>query len=742
MTKIDQSSATYKISVHFLCMVSLMFSVALVTACDDETGGLQPVNPQLGGTEVEGGSLPTAGITVNTAGTEAGNQNPNMMMQTCNNCADESCPDISCLCPDGRSASFDGCIDGCCIEEDQQSEACNDLCATLPTAECTVGDTRCLPDNSSAYQRCTIELEWTLDSCNAEESCQLGQCLPNGCLEGQTRCLSATELAICNGGTWVSGGQCDGACSQGICQSPECAQASAERSYLGCEYITLELPNVMTYNSVVPTAVVLTNPSSTEEAFIQILGPNGEATPLVNEQIVEVPDVMGLPPIYMNQTVRSEVRDANNQVIESSIMRADQINLPPGGTGTFLLPAARWPDSGSLVKQIAHRVISDLPIGAYQFSPYCCNFSFSNDASLLLPTSTLGKNYRFIGVPTLKGNPFIGDFNYPTNAVIVATRDQTQVRFTLPESDSIQAETQGRVTTERGAYVVTLNQQETLLLRGGARESFGFEMIPQPDLTGTFIESTEPIAVFSGHECSFYPFNLGACDHLEEQLFPIETWGTEFLLVPPKERGNNSPTERIYWKILAQGDNATLQLSVPFSDLEAGAPGAEGVPDCAQLLNADGQSITLDARGFCEFSTRKAFALSSNQGITVMGIISGQESVGLGSGFGSHWGDPSIFLVPPARQARRDYAFLTPATYYSDFVTITFAEGTTLTLDGEVLDLSSALPIQGAPQKYIHVELDDGGHTLFGTAPFSIMVTAYDDFVSYAFTGGLNLSKR
>ena len=103
---------------------------------------------------------------------------------------------------------------------------------------------------------------------------------------------------------------------------------------------------------------------------------------------------------------------------------------------------------------------------------------------------------------------------------------------------------------------------------------------------------------------------------------------------------------------------------------------------------------------------------------------------------------PSIFLVPPARQARRDYAFLTPATYSSDFATFTFAEGTTITLDGNLLDLSGALPIPGVGQKYIHVELTDGAHKVEGSSPFSIMVIAYDDFVSYAFTGGLNLSKR
>lgn len=740
-----------------LCMIfSAFFLSILGVACDDETTGLQPaVLPagETGAGSSVGGASSSAGTAIPVAGSmmagqesSAGENAGETTSQCQQSCDLLECAPLSCLCDDGRSVSTEGCVEGCCASapesESLRSETCDRLCQSLDPAECVIGETRCLEESSAAIQRCNLELEWTIESCESDEVCALGQCLPRGCLEGQTRCLSPTELTVCSGGVWVSGGACQGACSQGICQSFACAQAAADKSYLGCEYVTLEMPNVVNYDSHNPTAVVLTNPSQTEQATIQILGPNGEPTPLIGEQLIPVPMIDGLPPIYTDQPIRSEIKDAQDQVVESSIMRADQVLIPPGGTGTFLLPAARWPEEGSLVKRIAHRVISDLPVGAYQFSPYCCNFSFSNDASLLIPTSTLGLSYRFIGVPSLRGADLRGSFDFPASAVVVATRDQTELRFTLPAQDLIEVETQGRIRTERGAYVVDLDQQEVLYLRLATRPTTGFSQIPQPDLTGAFFESNEPIAVFSGHECSFYPSDTRACDHLEEQLFPTDTWGNEFLLVPPKERGSNAPDELVYWKILAQSDGAQLSLSVPFSELNARSPGSPGVPDCGQLLDPTGQIITLGARGFCEFGTKSAVAISANQGITVLGIISAQNSVSTGSTFGSRLGDPSIFLVPPARQARRDYAFLTPGTYFNDFVTITFSEGTQISLDGQPLDLSAALPISGVDQRYIHVELSDGGHRLEGTNPFSIMVFAYDDFVSYAFTGGLNLSKR
>ncbi|KAH0631342.1 hypothetical protein JD844_005631 [Phrynosoma platyrhinos] len=49
------------------------------------------------------------------------------------------------------------------------------------------------------------------------------------------------------------------------------------------------------------------------------------------------------------------------------------------------------------------------------------------------------------------------------------------------------------------------------------------------DLSGTRIESNEPVAVLSGHSCAM---KHAHCDHVVEQLLPVPSWGTTFL-VPP-----------------------------------------------------------------------------------------------------------------------------------------------------------------------------------------------------------------
>src|SRR5690606_10494435 len=50
------------------------------------------------------------------------------------------------------------------------------------------------------------------------------------------------------------------------------------------------------------------------------------------------------------------------------------------------------------------------------------------------------------------------------------------------------------------------------------------------DLTGSVITATGPVMVIGGHTCAFVPFNRFACDHIEETIFPLEAWGSDFIV--------------------------------------------------------------------------------------------------------------------------------------------------------------------------------------------------------------------
>ncbi len=125
----------------------------------------------------------------------------------------------------------------------------------------------------------------------------------------------------------------------------------------------------------------------------------------------------------------------------------------------------------------------------------------------------------------------------------------------------------------------------------------------------------------------------------------------------------------------------------------------------------------------------------------VMGIISGQGSTATFQAFGAHAGDPSIFLVPPQSQFRSEYVFLTPTTYFVDYLTVVTSPQAFMQLDGQDVPLDDALEIPGTGLVYKHITVEDGPHKLTSSHPAGILVYAFDDYVSYAFTGGLNLIK-
>lgn len=608
--------------------------------------------------------------------------------------------------------------------------------------ECNPGASRCLQEGQPIRQYCNVEGQWVVQDCAEGLVCIGVDCAPDParCTAGERICLPDGQPATCEPGAWVPDGPCPEGlvCGGGRCQTPLCAAAAQRRSNQGCEYLAVDLPNLTFEPGTregtpsAPWGIVLANVSGAEATEVSLYDDLDQVMPLVANTVVAVPVVVAGQ--AMPQRVLSEVRDADGLIVEQEMNQADRISIPPGGLATLLVQRRMGPLTESSIRADAVRVVSDSPVVAYQFSPYCCNYSFSNDASLLVPTSALDTRYRWLGVPTLP-NPFNPAGARNSVMAIVANEDATQVAVNLPFGVQVFPDAQGRVRQVGQRVDAELDAQEVMLLH--ARQGqFG----EATDMSGSLIESDRPVAVFSSHVCSHYPQDLQACDHLQEQLFPTDTWGRTFQLVATKLRGPNFPTEQTYWKIMAGDQEATVRFGVPFNQLNAEPPGFLGVPDCAQLVQG-GDTVVLRAGAFCEFGTRRAVQIDSTAPVMVMGIISGQNSTGL-VGQGAHAGDPSIFLVPPDRQFRRDYTFLTPGTYFSDYVTVVTPVGNELLLDGEPVDLAAAVSIAGGAYIYQHIEVDPGAHTIQGRGPFGIVVYAYDDYVSYAFTGGLNLTKN
>jgi hypothetical protein len=104
-------------------------------------------------------------------------------------------------------------------------------------------------------------------------------------------------------------------------------------------------------------------------------------------------------------------------------------------------------------------------------------------------------------------------------------------------------------------------------------------------------------------------------------------------------------------------------------------------------------------------------------------------------------GDPA-FLGPPAVEQYRDsYVFLVPGNYRSNRVTIVKRAGTTITLDGTAIPQTDFSPVGGA-STWEHATINSlsaGVHRATSTDAFGVVVHGVDEYISYAFAGGISL---
>ena len=105
-------------------------------------------------------------------------------------------------------------------------------------------------------------------------------------------------------------------------------------------------------------------------------------------------------------------------------------------------------------------------------------------------------------------------------------------------------------------------------------------------------------------------------------------------------------------------------------------------------------------------------------------------------------GDPAMMLIPPSEQFRKDYLFLTPGSYVSNYATIVMKTGEAPVLDGSaVTDIKE---IEGTDFSYAIVNLGSAfkNHTLTCSEnPCGLFVYGWEIDVSYAYPGGLNFEK-
>ena len=501
-----------------------------------------------------------------------------------------------------------------------------------------------------------------------------------------------------SGGLGITNGSGGGGGSGGFVGDPKtCDEAKQAKTYIGCDF----WPTVVGNNvwSMFDYAVAIANAGDAPADVTVTRGgaPAGSATIPPNElryiYLPWVPDLKGPDAdtcgsaVPISQTVNS--KGGAYHLVSTLPVTVYQFNaLEYKGAGGP--PGTNW--GGCPGDQIC-------PL--YGIAVGC--FSFSNDASLLFPSTGMTTNYR------VTGQHGWAAANIGSYVAVTGVQDGTNVTVYLSPTGQIIA----------GGGIAGANGGGTVTFSLNAGDAVELVAPASADLSGSLIKSDKPVQAISGMPCEQSPEGTQACDHIEESVFPAETLGQHYFVTVPT--GPNAVAVGHVVRIYGNVDGTTLTYP-------SGAPG--GAPTS---LNA-GQVVTLAGIVSQDFEVKgdKAFAVGSFQ--------LGAELVDPGQMAPNQKGDPAQSASTAVEQFRTKYIFLAPADYDVNFVDIIQPMDAKVLVDG----MSAATPKSiGSGFGVSRTQLSlgqDGAHVLTSDLPVGIQVMGYGAYTSYQYPGGLNLT--
>ncbi len=551
-------------------------------------------------------------------------------------------------------------------------QGCDNFGVCLP---CICTTDTCL--DAGTFGACNC-LDYVPEECGPTSACDtvddVLQCHSQVCNPGEAQCADADTVLACNatGTAMLPPSDCppDQLCDFGVCL-PACDVVAKNDSSTGCNFWAVDMANVPPRDAYV-FGVALSNPNAKLAVKVAIYDRNKNG----QEQLV----------------AEGTIGPRDVEIFNLSGTSNGESGFYPGDAG-FL--------GTGIARGRAFRITSELPIVATQFNPFGGALAFTTDASLLLPTHTLGKSYYHLAWD--KG-PGAG-----SALVVIATEDNTNV--TIRSTVDTAAGPNGMPPLIAGKDVVIPGLKKNDYIQVSAAGK---------DLSSTQITANAPVAVFGGHSCGNVPdldVKNGLCDHLEEQIFPIDTWGLHYVAARSPARAS----EPMLWRVLAAEDGTVVQYKPPVSI---------------------GSESKLAAGAFAEFTATSDFEITSNNGhpVLVAGYTFGCKATGLPD----CPGDPSMVLAVPVEQWLNDYVFLVDFSYTNNSVKLVRNKGMSVGL-GCLADIPDWTPVNDKYETAVvkanpgDPNCQPGTNTASGTSPFSIMVVGESNSTSYAYPGGLAL---
>jgi pimeloyl-ACP methyl ester carboxylesterase len=344
------------------------------------------------------------------------------------------------------------------------------------------------------------------------------------------------------------------------------------------------------------------------------------------------------------------------------------------------LPAAAMVANDEIVNKGIH-VLAENEVTVYGMN----QIQFTTDAFLGLPVDILSTQYLAMTYTGYNGANFAPEF------AIVSPYDNNTIQIT-PTSNTYGGFSSG--TT----HSVVLNAGQV------------YQVIGYGDLTGSIVQSSLPVAFFSGNSCTNIPSGFPYCDHIVEQIPPNTTWGSTFVTQPLAGRMHGDT-----WRFLAAQDNTILTINGSVA---------------ATLNFGDFYETILESSAYIT-SSYPILSVQFANGNTWDPEISGN-------------GDPFMMVIPPYQQFMTNYAFATPSSGFilnKANITVESIGIPYQYLDNVLVNQTDFNSISASDFSGGALSISVGTHTSYNSNSnqFGIYVYGLNADDSYGYPGGLSL---
>ncbi len=458
-------------------------------------------------------------------------------------------------------------------------------------------------------------------------------------------------------------------CKNAQCINP-CVDTLGEDTSNGCEFYANEMDIVSdTGNSAKGAcyAVFIVNQWKTgEPAKIEV---DRAGTILPIEQFARIPTGTGQSITYAPFDAATGLPQNEIAILflsrdpaaaDGSSSPGALASCPPGVTPAIVGDAAI---TGTGTGNAFH-VKTNVPVVGYQIYPYGGGRARVTAATLLLPTNVWGTNYIAADAYAASGVPG----STPTMTILAQT-DNTHVTINPVSAITAGGGLSGTAANTPVSY--TIDKGEYLQFTQSA------------ELTGSPIQSDNPIAVIGGQTLMDVLVNNTRADGAEQMLPPVQALGNQYVGVRYRNRVPNAhysggPDESVPWRIVGVVDGTTLTFDPP-------VPGAP---------------TTVNSKSFVEFNATGPFVVSSqdsNHPFYFAQYMTGGFDFGpieidpQGDDIGGGEGDPEfVNVIAPANYLPR-YTFFTDPTYPETNLVVTRVKDPTLGFPDVSLDCAGTL---------------------------------------------------